>query len=73
MHGGLSNTLSVYKSQESSCPRPVARARRRGSVDPLHLPQDPALVRGQHHLVVPDLLKHGSTRELVARFFEVIP
>ena len=45
----------------------------RDSVDPLHLAQDAALVHGQDHLVVPDLLEHGSARELVARLFEVIP
>ena len=44
-----------------------------GSVDPLHLAQDAALVHGQDHLVVPYLLKHRSARELVARLFEVIP
>lgn len=45
----------------------------RGSVDPLHLPQDPAFVHGEHGLVVPDLLEHRSTGKLVACFFEVIP
>lgn len=43
------------------------------SVDPLHLPQDPAFVHGQYCLVIPHLLKHSSTGKLVAGFLEVIP
>lgn len=45
----------------------------KGSIDPLHLPQNPAFVHGEHGLIVPDLLKHGSAGKLVACFFEVIP
>lgn len=52
---------------------PPAQRRPPGSVDPLHFPQNPAFVHGEHRLIVPDLLKHGSAGKLVACFFEVIP
>lgn len=60
-----------------SRPRPVVRAwaprAARGSIDSLHLAQNPAFIHRQHHLIVPDLLENRSTGELVARCFEVIP
>lgn len=57
------------RPQLRASPKPEPR----GSIDPLHFAQNPALVHWEHRLIVPDLLKDCSTGELVTCFFEVIP
>lgn len=42
------------------------------SIDPLHLPEDPSLVHGQHSLIFPNLLEHRTAVKLIAGLFEVV-
>lgn len=44
-----------------------------GLLHPLHLAQDLPLVHGQHGGVLPHLLEHGATLELITGFLEVVP